>query len=92
MIVNSVDLSEPDFEADTSRHSATVTMKMTGASGAGFEIAFACHTTQPADCPSTLVLYELIKHAMAQARLLPAFRGPENAISLDLEAVKITAT
>ncbi len=91
MIVNSVELSEVRFEADTSLHKANVALNMTGPSGAGFDIEFACHAAQPETCPSTLVLYGLIKHATEQARNLPAFRGPENALSLDLENVKITA-
>lgn len=91
MIVNSLDLSEAFFDADTSRHMANITMNMTGPSGATFNLSFSCHTVQPADCPSTLVLYGLIKHATEQARVLPAFRGSANAIKLDLEQVTITA-
>ncbi|MCP5038654.1 MAG: hypothetical protein GY945_13765 [Rhodobacteraceae bacterium] len=91
MIVNSVELSQTRFEADTSRHKASVTLNMIGASGEGFNISFSCHTTQPEECPSTLVLYGLIKHATDQARRMPFLRGPDNAFKLDLEKVRITA-
>ena len=91
MIVNNVDLSETNFEADTSRHHADVTMNVTGASGASFDISFPCFTAQPVDCPTTLVMFGLIKHATEQARNLPAFRGPDNALQLDLDSVRISA-
>ncbi len=91
MKVNKIDLSEPRFEPDTSLHKATVTLNVTGASGVPFELTFSCETAQPEDCPSTLVLYGLIKHAMKQARILPAFRGSDSELRLDLEQVTIAA-
>ena len=91
MKVNKIDLTEPRFEAETSLHKATVTLNVTGASGVPFELTFSCETAQPEVCPSTLVLYGLIKHAMKQARILPAVRGAENTLQLDLEQVTIAA-
>ena len=91
MKVNKIDLTEPHFEADTSLHKATVTLNVTGASGVPFELTFSCETAQPENCPSTLVLYGLIKHAMKQARILPAFRGADSTLTLDLEQVTIAA-
>lgn len=91
MIVNKIDLSEPRFEPDTSLHKATVCLGVTGASGVPFELTFSCETAQAESCPSSLVLYGLIKHAMKQARILPAFRGADSALQLDLERVTIAA-
>ena len=91
MLVNSVELSEVSFEPDTSRHLADVVMNMTGPSGGSFDISFPCHTAQPIDCPTTLVMYGLIKHATAQARNLPVFRGATEILELDLETVRISA-
>ena len=91
MIVNNVGLSKTNFEPDTSRHHADVTMNVTGPSGSNFDVSFPCFTHQPIDCPTTLVMFGLIKHATEQARNLPAFRGPKNALQLDLENVRINA-
>ncbi len=91
MIVNRIDLTEPGFEPETSRHVANVTLNVTGASGIPFELTFSCYTVQPENCPSTLILYGLIKHAMQQARILPAFRGADSELTLDLEQVTIAA-
>ncbi len=91
MNVNKIDLTEPRFEADTSLHKATVTLNVTGASGVPFELTFSCETAQPQFCPSTLILYGLIKHAMKQAHFLPAFRREDSALKLDLKQVTIAA-
>ena len=91
MKVNKIDLTEPRFEADTSLHKATVCLNVTGASGVPFELTFSCETAQPENCPSTLVLYGLIKHAMKQAQILPGFRGADSQLQLDLQQVTIAA-
>ena len=91
MIVNRVDLSEIQFDPEDSRHQATVTLTVTGASGTAFELSFSCYTIQPENCPSTLVLYGLIRHATRQARFLPAIRGADSDLRLDLEQVTVNA-
>ena len=91
MNVISIDLGPIRFDQDSCRHLARVTIQMQTAGGEDFDVGFSCHTSQPRDCPSTLVLYGLIKHASDQARLLPAFRGPDNPLDFDLGKVAITA-
>ncbi len=91
MIVNRIDLAEASFDPERSLHQAVVTMNVTGPDGTQIELSYSCHTSQPADCPSTLVLYGLIKHAFDQARLLPVFRGARERVNFDLGQVVINA-
>lgn len=91
MKVNKIELGETVFQPDSSQHQANVTMNMTGKSGASFDLSFTCFTTQPKHCPPRLVQYGLIKHAIEQTRLLPAFRGPGNALRLNIGRVQIEA-
>lgn len=91
MIVNRIDLSDTSFDPDRSLHKARVTLNVTDPNGTEIELCYSCHTAQPADCPSTLVLYGLVKHAFDQARLLPVFRKSKERVNFDLGRAVIHA-
>ena len=76
MIVNRIELSDSSFDADRSLHKARVTLNVTGPNGEEIELSYSCHTAQPADCPSTLVLYGLVKQPLIRPDCCRYFARP----------------
>ena len=50
------------------------------------QVNFICRSARAADCPSSLITYDLVTHALEQARAMPGFRRGEEQISVEITA------
>ncbi|HHS94721.1 MAG TPA: hypothetical protein ENK63_05230 [Rhodobacterales bacterium] len=53
-------------------------------------LQFFCRADQPENCPSTIVMRDLIKDALRQARRMPGFRRGEHAFEVDVNGASIS--
>ncbi|MCI2399810.1 hypothetical protein [Aliiroseovarius subalbicans] len=89
MRVTNIEVSGLHF--DGVAHVGHVSMKICASNRSDNSLHFLCRVNQPEDCPSTLVLYDLITDALRQARRMPGFRNGEEEIKVDLSQAKIAA-
>lgn len=89
MRVTNIDVNDQRFDGTT--HTASVSMELQSGDRAPVNVHFLCRADQEADCPSTLVLYDLLQDALRQARRMPGFRVGEEDIQVDISTATITA-
>lgn len=62
-----------------------VSMIMEPADGsAPRRVNFICQSDRDDDCPASLVTYDMVTHALEQARRMPGFRRGEEEITVEI--------
>lgn len=89
MQVTNIDVNNQCFNGTA--HTASVSMELRSGEQTPTNVHFLCRTDRGADCPSTLVLYDLLQDALRQARRIPGFRAGEKDIEVDVTTATITA-
>lgn len=85
MKVTDIDIRDLRWDERTECFRAAVSMAMLPADGTQTKrVNFICQSHRANDCPSSLVTYDLVTHALDQARAMPGFRRGEERISVDI--------
>lgn len=85
MKVTDIDIRDLRWDDRTKCFRAAVSMAMLPDGGARQRhVNFICQSHRAHDCPSSLITYDLVTHALDQARAMPGFRRGEEQISVDI--------
>ncbi|MEC7762774.1 MAG: hypothetical protein VX874_12790 [Pseudomonadota bacterium] len=85
MKVTDIDIRDLRWDDRTKCFRAAVSMAMLPAGGTRPKhVNFICQSHRANDCPSSLITYDLVTHALDQARAMPGFRRGEEQISVDI--------
>lgn len=85
MKVTDIDIRDLQWDDRQGCFRASVSMMMDPGAGArARRVNFICQSARDQDCPSSLVTYDLVAHALGQARQMPGFRRGEREISVDI--------
>lgn len=90
MKATNIILSDIRFDEGTAVHRGRVSLSLTGGQ-VPLLVDFHCNAAQPRDCPRTLVVHDLLKDAMRQARDLPGLRRLGGDIAMDFETLRVDA-
>lgn len=92
MLATKIDVSEINYNDALGLYNGHVAMLLQPSrSDAPVNVHYSCSTPQPAGCPSSLVVYGLIRDAVRQARRMPGFRQGERKIEVDIASVSFAA-
>lgn len=85
MKVTDIDIRDLSWDARTECFRAAVSMAMLPQDGQPpRRVNFISQSHRAQDCPSSLITYDLVTHALTQARAMPGFRRGEERISVDI--------
>lgn len=85
MKVTDIDLRDLKYDDVRGCFRASVSMTMEPADGSTAKrVNFICQSHRDADCPSSLITYDMVTHALDQARQMPGFRRGEEQIAVDI--------
>lgn len=85
MKVTDIDIRDLRWDDRTKCFRAAVSMAMMPAGGSyAKQVNFICQSHRANDCPSSLITYDLVTHALEQARAMPGFRRGEEQISVEI--------
>lgn len=92
MRVTDIDISDLHFSQQVACHEGYVAMALQPqrAGAPPMQLQFFCRADQPENCPSTIVMRDLIKDALRQARRMPGFRRGEHAFEVDVSGASIS--
>lgn len=85
MLVKNIDVTGVAF--DGTHHVGEVVMTLEGVR-TKVEMKLACRSERGADCPSTLVLYDLMTDALNQAKRTPGVKV-EDGFEVDISTAKV---
>ena len=85
MQVKNIDVTGVAF--DGTQHVGEVVMTLEG-TRSKVEMRLACRSERGADCPSTLVLYDLMTDALDQAKRTPGVKV-EDGFEVDISTAKV---
>ncbi|MBV7408798.1 hypothetical protein [Maritimibacter sp. DP1N21-5] len=86
MKVSDIDIRELRHEARFGRFLGSVSMLIDRPGQAPRRVVFICQAHRAEDAPSSLITYDLVTHAIDQARAMPGFRHGEEQIDMDVGA------
>jgi hypothetical protein len=91
MKVTDIDILDLHFDAAAKRHAAYVSMELCPALPGAMpvRVQYLCHCGRAERAPATLVVYDLIRDALRQARRMPGFRRGEHVIEVEVSAARI---
>ncbi|WP_292022823.1 hypothetical protein [Maritimibacter sp. UBA3975] len=85
MKVTNIDIRDLNWDDRTRCFRGSVSMTMIpGHDGRPRNVNFICQAHRAPDCPSSLITYDFVTHALEQARAMPGFRRGEEQISVDI--------
>lgn len=85
MKVTDIDIRDLTWDERTKCFRASVSMAMIpGGAERARNVNFVCQSFRAHDCPSSLITYDLVTHALDQARAVPGFRRGEEEIHVDI--------
>jgi hypothetical protein len=92
MLATHIDVSDIRFDDGLGLYTGRVSMMLQpDRSQRPVNVHYNCTALQPRGCPSSLVVYGLIKDAVRQARRMPGFRRGEQQIEVDIASVSFAA-
>lgn len=85
MKVTDIDIRDLKWDETPGCFRASVSMMMEPSDGhPPRRVNFICQSHRAHDCPSSLITYDMVTHALDQARQMPGFRRGEEQISVDI--------
>jgi hypothetical protein len=85
MKVTNIDIRDLHWDDRAGCFRGAVSMTMIPArDGPPRNVNFICQAHRAQDCPSSLITYDFVTHALDQARAMPGFRRGEEQISVDI--------
>lgn len=92
MQVTNIDIFDLHFTGEAKGYRGSVSMELRPTrDGVPMHVQFLCHAAQPRDCPSAIVIRELVSDALRQAHRMPGFRRAERQIKVDISRARISA-
>lgn len=92
MLATQIDVSGITFNEALGLYSGHVSMLLQpDRAQQPVSVHYSCSTRQPRGCPSSLIVYGLIKDALRQAGRMPGFRRGEHQLEVDIASVSFAA-
>lgn len=87
MKVTDINLRDLQYDGQRACFRASVSMTMEASDDARPKrVNFICQSHREPDCPSSLITYDMVTHALEQAGQMPGFRRGEEQISVDISS------
>lgn len=97
MRVTDIDITDLHFSQNATGQEGTghegyvsMALQPTREGAPPLQLQFFCRADQPENCPSTIVMRDLIKDALRQARRMPGFRRGEHAFEVYINGATIS--
>lgn len=85
MKVTNIDIRDLSWDDRNSCYRGSVSMMMEPSDGGEPSRAnYICVSLREKNCPSSLITYDLVSHALTQARQMPGYRRGESNIEVDI--------
>ncbi|MGH1370130.1 MAG: hypothetical protein ACRBCL_16075 [Maritimibacter sp.] len=93
MRVTNIDIRDLDWDARDACYRGSVSMLMIPqGTEKPMRVNYICRSFREQDCPSSLITYDLVSHALTQARQMPGFRRGERNIEVDISTAVTPAS
>lgn len=92
MKVTNIDIRDLSWDAQNGCYRGSVSMFMfPSPTEKPMRVNYICRSFREENCPSSLITYDLVSHALAQARQMPGFRRGESEIEVDISSAMTPA-